>query len=94
LKGKSCDRQGGLTGEQQSLLAALAKAAAPAAARDIAVLSGLGDKVVSCGLKSFKERGYFEIAYRSRLLLGGVGIADSVRMAWDFFVLRETSSPE
>jgi DNA-binding MarR family transcriptional regulator len=72
---KACGKQEGLTTEQQSLLAALAKTAAPAASRELATLSGLDGTVVSRDLKSLKEKGYVDSPARCRYAITANGRA-------------------
>jgi DNA-binding MarR family transcriptional regulator len=71
---KACGKQEGLTSEQQSLLAALAKTAAPAS-KELATLSGLDGTVVSCGLKSLKDKGYVDSPARCRYAITATGRA-------------------
>jgi ribosomal protein L44E len=71
----ACGKKEGLTSEQQALLAALAKTAAPAASRELAAMSGLDGKIVSCGLKSLKERGYIDSPARCRYSITAAGRA-------------------
>lgn len=77
MKCTACGNNKGLTTEQRSLLAALATAAVSAGAKEIATLSGLDARVVSCGLKSLKEKGLVESPTRCRYAITAAGLAAS-----------------
>ncbi|MDA8165299.1 MAG: hypothetical protein M0017_09770 [Desulfobacteraceae bacterium] len=74
MKCTTCGKKEGLTAEQRSLLAALAAAAVSVGAKEIAVLSGLDAKMVSCGLKSLKEKSLVESPARCRYAITAAGL--------------------